>query len=40
MFTGIIQAVGRVKDLKPKGNDRQLRVDLGQLDIKDVASGR
>src|SRR3989338_2658492 len=39
MFTGIIQAIGRIAALEPAGGDVRLRVDSGQLDLSDVKPG-
>lgn len=39
MFTGIIQAVGSIADIQPKGGDVRLRVKTGCLDLADVALG-
>jgi riboflavin synthase len=39
MFTGIIEAVGQVAELKPRGGDVRLRVRTGKLDLGDVALG-
>jgi riboflavin synthase len=39
MFTGIIQTVGRIARLEPRGGDVRLAVDTGSLDLSDVASG-
>jgi riboflavin synthase len=39
MFTGIIQAVGSVARLEPRGGDVRLTVDTGTLDMTDVALG-
>ncbi len=39
MFTGIIQAVGTIAALDPKGADARVRVRTGQLDLSDVALG-
>ena len=39
MFTGIIQAVGRVAALEPKGADMRLYVHTGTLDLSDVSLG-
>jgi riboflavin synthase len=39
MFTGIIQAVGRVAALQPRGGDLRLRVHAGGLDLSQVALG-
>ncbi|WP_043695590.1 riboflavin synthase [Luteibacter sp. 9133] len=39
MFTGIIQAVGRIARLEPRGGDVRLVVDTASLDMSDVALG-
>ncbi|SFW57971.1 riboflavin synthase [Luteibacter sp. UNCMF366Tsu5.1] len=39
MFTGIIQAVGRIARLEPRGGDVRLTVDTADLDMADVALG-
>ncbi|GAA5524875.1 riboflavin synthase [Microbulbifer aestuariivivens] len=39
MFTGIIEAVGRITELKPQGGDLRLRVESGKLDLSDVQLG-
>lgn len=39
MFTGIIQAVGRIARLEPRGGDVRLTVDTAGLDMADVALG-
>ena len=39
MFTGIIQAVGTISDLQPKGGDIALVVNTGKLDMTDVKLG-
>lgn len=39
MFTGIIQAVGKVADMQPKGADLRLRIATGKLDLGDVQPG-
>ena len=39
MFTGIIQAVGRIAALEKKGGDARVRVDTGNLDLADVKLG-
>lgn len=39
MFTGIIQAVGTISDLQPKGGDMALVVNTGKLDMADVQLG-
>jgi len=39
MFTGIIEAVGRIKKIEPVGGDMRLHVDVGTLDMSDVQLG-
>ena len=39
MFTGIIQAVGRIADREPRGGDMRLVVDAGSLGLDDVHTG-
>ncbi len=39
MFTGIIQAVGSVAAMQPRGGDLRLRIDTGKLPLDDVALG-
>lgn len=39
MFTGIIQSVGEIMQATPIGNDIQLAIITGQLDMADVALG-
>ena len=39
MFTGIIEAVGRIKSIEPVGGDIRLHVDVGSLDMDDVQLG-
>ena len=39
MFTGIIQTVGRVRSLEPRGGDVRLVIDTGELDLADVQLG-
>jgi len=39
MFTGIIQAIGEVAALEPKGEDLRLRVRSGKLPLDDVHIG-
>ena len=39
MFTGIVQAVGRVARLEPRGGDVRLHVDTAGLDLADVQLG-
>ncbi|MET0919465.1 MAG: riboflavin synthase [Burkholderiales bacterium] len=39
MFTGIVQAVGRIAATEPKGDGLRLAVDIGVRDVADVAVG-
>ncbi len=39
MFTGIIEAVGRIQNIKPVGGDMRLHVGVGSLDMDDVQLG-
>ena len=39
MFTGIIQALGRVAEMTPAGSGRQLAVDAGSLDMEGLRTG-
>jgi riboflavin synthase len=39
MFTGIIQAIGRIALLEKIGGDVRLRIDTGALDMRDVQRG-
>jgi riboflavin synthase len=39
MFTGIIEAVGKVAAKQPKGGDRRLHIAAGKLDLQDVKLG-
>ncbi|HEY8354367.1 MAG TPA: riboflavin synthase [Methylophilaceae bacterium] len=39
MFTGIIQAVGEVRQILPLDNDARLLIDCGSLDLTDVSIG-
>ena len=39
MFTGIIQAMGQVRELRPKGGDVELIVNTGKLDLSTTAIG-
>jgi riboflavin synthase len=39
MFTGIIQAIGEVAALEPRGEDLRLRVRTGKLNLDNVAIG-
>ena len=36
MFTGIIQSVGEVATIEPKGEDARLRILTNELDLADV----
>ncbi len=36
MFTGIIEAIGRIKKIEPVSGDSRLHVDVGSLDMSDV----
>ena len=38
MFTGIIEAVGKVVELQQRGGDVRLRVSTGKLDLGDVVN--
>ena len=37
MFTGIIQAIGQIAHIEPRGGDVRLHIDAGSLDLSDVA---
>ena len=37
MFTGIIQAVGEIAAMEPRGGDLRLRIRTGKLELADVA---
>jgi riboflavin synthase len=39
MFTGIVQATGRIHSLEPRGGDLRLAVEAGSLALDDVALG-
>ena len=39
MFTGIIQAVGKIAAIEPKGLDSRFYIKSGSLDLSDVAIG-
>lgn len=39
MFTGIIQAVGKIAAIETKGGDARVRIEAGKLDMSDVALG-
>lgn len=39
MFTGIIQAIGKITGLEPRGGDLRLTVATGKLDLADVQLG-
>lgn len=39
MFTGIIQAIGKVAALRPLGGDYRLSVEVGTLDLRTAALG-
>lgn len=39
MFTGIIQAIGRIQRLEPRGGDVRLTLDTGKLPLAGVALG-
>src|SRR3990167_1239298 len=39
MFTGIIQAVGKIAAIEQKGGDARMRVDTGRLDMSNVNTG-
>jgi riboflavin synthase len=39
MFTGIIQAVGQIERVAPVGEDARLHIQVGGLDMSDVAQG-
>jgi riboflavin synthase len=39
MFTGIIEAIGRIKKIEPVGGDLRLTVDTASLDMHDVQLG-
>lgn len=39
MFTGIIQAIGSIAAIEPRGGDARLRIATGKLDLADVTLG-
>ena len=39
MFTGIIQAIGTITSIEPKGDDLRVRINTGKLDLTDVQIG-
>ncbi len=39
MFTGIIEAVGRIEALEDRGGDQRIRLDAGSLDLTRVTVG-
>ncbi len=39
MFTGIIEAIGKIRALSPKGGDVRVHVETGKLDLGDVKLG-
>ena len=39
MFTGIIEAIGKVADRQPQGGDMRLHIRTGKLDLDDVKAG-
>jgi riboflavin synthase len=39
MFTGIVEATGRVARVEPRGGDVRLLIDAGAFDLRDVAIG-
>jgi riboflavin synthase len=39
MFTGIVQAVGRIAAIVPKGGDVEMTFDVADLDLRQVALG-
>ncbi|MDM1707663.1 riboflavin synthase [Thiopseudomonas alkaliphila] len=39
MFTGIIEAVGQIRSIRPKGGDVRVEVATGKLDLSDVKLG-
>ncbi len=39
MFTGIIESVGKIARIEPKGNDARVTVETGKLDLRDVQLG-
>lgn len=39
MFTGIIEAIGKISSLESRGGDKRLHIDTGKLDMSDVKLG-
>ncbi len=39
MFTGIIQATGKIMSITPSGDDVKLQIEVGVLDMSDVRTG-
>lgn len=39
MFTGIVQAVGRIASIEPRGGDLRLVIEAGELDLGDIGLG-
>ncbi len=39
MFTGIVQAVGQLMSMAPRGGDQRIQVAVGDLDMSDVQLG-
>ena len=39
MFTGIIQAAGKIETITPSGDDVKLHINIGELDMSDVQIG-
>jgi riboflavin synthase len=39
MFTGIIQAIGKITSITPSGDDVKLQIEVGELDMSDVKTG-
>ncbi|MFO8024993.1 riboflavin synthase [Thiohalophilus sp.] len=39
MFTGIIQSVGKIAAIEPKGADARVRIQTGKLSLADVSPG-
>lgn len=39
MFTGIIQSVGKIEAIEDTGGDRTFSIDLGDLNVSDIALG-
>jgi riboflavin synthase len=39
MFTGIIESIGSIRAMTPKGGDVRLLVETGKLDLGDVKLG-